>query len=228
MVSLTLQNNEILTQRLSELPQKLREDLVNNVITDIATSIKESHSLNDTQVVALENELTLIFLGFETLGDLQKNIEKELGTPTEKAIQLSATILDHLPQDTLTILQEIEQIRNQPLKNISEQSSLNTLNVPKGETNLPTPDASVPVTGTHDEHTPPSPTQFSPQTVQKTPEIITPATTERPSTLTKTRTMQQDIHAINRTEGSQVSPTPDTQSAVPRYAKPLTDTPKYD
>jgi len=217
----TTEIDTYLKERYEKLPPALKASLADESLFQQLAERAEDLGLTDEKTEQLKYCLILVLLQLKPVDELAVELVTDFGLEYTTALNFENWIHTNLLQSVLPLLINLpdeETGRESLEREANVNSPVTTSNTPTRPA-VPKPDP-IPQMALSQQN--------SPQPVQKTPEIITPATTERPSTLTKTRTMQRDIHAINRTNGSEASQSANTQNTVPRYAKPLTDTPQYN
>jgi uncharacterized coiled-coil protein SlyX len=168
-MNLSLENKKIFEERLVSLPVEIQTALTDGTIEQLGASITETFPLSDSDRVKIENELVLVFMGFESLDGFSDRIQE------------TTAIVD-------TVAQAIEESLQEQFANFE-----------------------------------------------------VPSTPKESPILQATRTMQGDVaeaqgdspqwRTLEEDEGPQEASGIEstTESGdVPRYAKPLTDTPKYE
>lgn len=208
-LQLPQEQSEVLQQRFAELPPELQTILTDGSVQSLIETLRQQYAFSDEQATTTENEIVFVLMGLEPLSKMQNNISNEAGISPANSMQIVESIYGALSEDVIETLRAIEsELGNSPVEEaLSPEKSDTSINPTKT-----TPAADV------ENVTTPSPTP-PPQT---TPQHIAPTTVPQ-QPLSGTRTMQGDIASVQHETHNT-----DEGANIPRYAKPLTEMPRYN
>jgi len=86
------ETNKILQTRFQELPPAVREKILAIDLSSELTRIVETTLLQKEQLIAIENEILFVFLGFDDVTSLTTNIAHSADITRERAEKYSRAI----------------------------------------------------------------------------------------------------------------------------------------
>ena len=104
--------NEIISQRLLQLPQTYRDFLYSGEVGVICKTFAEPHSLSDEDTIVLENGFVLMLLSIIDKEKFAEFVTAELNIPQEKSAVLAQTMILALPTEIQTFLSPFENIQS--------------------------------------------------------------------------------------------------------------------
>lgn len=83
---------QLVTQRLAELPQGVRDAIQNADLQKKIASIGEKHKLHIDQIGTLESEVLLTMMGFTEAADFENHLQKNLGIDAAASATITADV----------------------------------------------------------------------------------------------------------------------------------------
>jgi hypothetical protein len=115
--------DEKMQARFKELPKVVQDAITSADIQRRMRALADTNKLHLDQWEALENEVMLSLLGFQAVGDLQKNIKQETGVSDEVATNLASEVSKIVFEP---IRQELERGLSHPEAKAQEFSGVET------------------------------------------------------------------------------------------------------
>lgn len=130
---------QIIKQRLNELPPDIREAIKSGNLAQKFSSIAEKHNLHLDQNGSLQTETMLVMLGLEPTEDYVNNLERELETSKNEAMAIAEDINKNIFSDIRESLRKM-QTQNEVVDNTQQEiPSKTSVQSPKSQPIPPPP-----------------------------------------------------------------------------------------
>lgn len=205
----TTNYHNVLAERLAAFPTSYVQMLKSDFVRDLVRIIQLKNKLSDLVITPIENEIVLVFLGFEKMGDLSWNLMQNTG--------LNATIVGNIVQDVENytpreVQQMLDEIINEQERSGQESGPVNPAPKNVADNNQ---GATLPVL---------SQTPLNRGKVEQASTTShQPMSQRSPSQMPAPTVPDGRWKYSNDNESESTAGTP----SVPRYARPLTGIPSY-
>ena len=113
--------NKDLKERFAQLPKVVQDAITSADVEKRLRALADTHKLHLDQWQQLENEVMLILLGCDAVGNMQKNIKTEVGVSDEVAAALTKDISEGVFEP---IRQELERELEHPEAKAKEETGV--------------------------------------------------------------------------------------------------------
>lgn len=100
------EGDKLLDEHIKNLPEAMKEALLETSISPHLEKIRSKHSLMIDQVGELEKQTILALLGIKTAGEITKNIEDDLGVSEEEAREIVSELNDSVFEEFRRLLED--------------------------------------------------------------------------------------------------------------------------
>lgn len=106
------EHKERIAQRFRALPKRVQEVIRSPETEKRLRVFAAEHQLNTDQYAALENEVMLALLDFQSIEDLTNNIKSEVGVSDQTAERLTTNILSMIFEPLYRALEDLERTQS--------------------------------------------------------------------------------------------------------------------
>ncbi len=129
---------DIISARYDELPPKLKALVVKPTLAPTIRIIAEKHHLPEDKIIALENEVMLVLLAFEEVGDFDEHIVAELLIPGSLATSIARDL------DTMVFAEVLDELTTIYKERAEYEKTHPTVTPPQTFAHIPDPATPAP------------------------------------------------------------------------------------